>query len=83
MNSDVFEIEAVAVNSIEVIFKEPSVLIGYFITLFAISTELTLFTLVIIPISAAGIVFIKKDYKKKPPQRRLQLEDCSPSSMKL
>lgn len=65
MNSDVFEIEAVAVNSIEVIFKEPSVLIGYFITLFAISTELTLFTLVIIPISAAGIVFIKKRLQKE------------------
>jgi len=65
MNSDVFEIESVAANSIEVVFKEPTVLIGYFIALFTISTKLTLFTLVIIPISAAGIVFVKKRLQKE------------------
>src|SRR5215217_1387645 len=65
MNSDVFEIEAVAANSIEVIFKEPYIMIGYFITLFAISVKLTLFTLVIIPISAVGIAFVTKKLKRE------------------
>ena len=65
MNSDVFEIEAVAANSIEVIFKEPYIMIGYFITLFAISVKLTLFTLVIIPISAIGIAFVTKKLKRE------------------
>ncbi len=65
MNSDVFEIEAVAANSIEVLFREPYVMLGYFIALFAISVDLTLFTLVIIPISAIGIATVTKKLKKE------------------
>lgn len=65
MNADVFEIEAVASNSIEVLFREPYVMIGYFIALFAISPQLTLFTLVIIPISAIGIAAVTKRLKKE------------------
>lgn len=65
MNSDVFEIEAVAANSLEVLFKEPYMLLGYFIALFAISTKLTLFTLIIIPISATGIALVTKKLKKE------------------
>ncbi|MBK9486484.1 MAG: ABC transporter ATP-binding protein [Chitinophagaceae bacterium] len=65
MNSDVFEIEAVAANSLEVLFKEPYIMIGYFIALFAISVKLTLFTLVIIPISAIGIATVTKRLRKE------------------
>jgi len=65
MNSDVFEIEAVAGNSLEVLFKEPYIMIGYFIALFAISVQLTLFTLIIIPISAIGIAMVTKKLKKE------------------
>jgi subfamily B ATP-binding cassette protein MsbA len=64
MNSDVFEIEGVAGGSLEVLFKEPSLVIGYFIALFAISTQLTLFTLFIIPISALGIATVQKKLKR-------------------
>jgi subfamily B ATP-binding cassette protein MsbA len=64
MNSDVFEIEGVAANSLEVLIKEPSLVIGYFVALFAISTQLTLFTLIIIPISALGIATIQKKLKR-------------------
>lgn len=65
MNSDVFEIEAVAANSIEVLFREPYVMIGYFIALFAISVKLTLFTLVIIPVSAFAIASVQKKLRKE------------------
>lgn len=65
MNSDVFEIEAVAANSLEVLFKEPYMMIGYFIALFSISVKLTLFTLIIIPISATGIAIVTKRLKKE------------------
>jgi subfamily B ATP-binding cassette protein MsbA len=65
MNSDVFEIEAVAANSLEVLFKEPYIMLGYFIALFAISWELTLFTLLIIPISAIGIALVTKTLRKE------------------
>lgn len=64
MNADVFEIEGVAANSLEVLFKEPSLVIGYFIALFTISTQLTLFTLFIIPISALGIATVQKKLKR-------------------
>ena len=65
MNSDVFEIESVAANSLEVLFKEPYMLIAYFIALFAISVKLTLFTLLIIPISAIGIATVAKKLRKE------------------
>ncbi len=64
MNSDVFEIEAVAGNSLEVLIKEPSLVIGYFIALFTISVQLTLFTLVIIPLSAVGIATVQRKLKR-------------------
>jgi ATP-binding cassette, subfamily B, bacterial MsbA len=64
MNSDVFEIEAVAANSLEVLIKEPSLIIGYFAALFAISAQLTLFTLIIIPVSALGIATIQRKLKR-------------------
>lgn len=64
MNSDVFEIESVFANSLEVLFKEPSLVIGYFVALFAISVQLTLFTLFIIPLSAIGIATVQKKLKK-------------------
>jgi ATP-binding cassette, subfamily B, bacterial MsbA len=64
MNADVFEIEGVAASSLEVIFKEPNLIIGYFIALFAISVKLTLFTLIIIPISAIGIATVTKRLRK-------------------
>ena len=64
MNSDVFEIEGVAANSLEVLIKEPSMVIGYFIALFAISPQLTLFTLIIIPFSALGIAAVTKKLRR-------------------
>lgn len=65
MNADVFEIESVAGNSLEVLFKEPYIMLGYFIALFSISVNLTLFTLLIIPISAIGIAMVTKRLKKE------------------
>lgn len=51
LNHDVYGVEGAAASSLEVIFKEPYVMIGYFIALFSISPELTLFTLIVIPLS--------------------------------
>lgn len=64
MNSDVFEIENVAASSLEVLIKEPSMIIGYFVALFSISPQLTLFTLIIIPISALGISAVQRKLKR-------------------
>ena len=64
MNSDVFEIEGVAAGSLEVLIREPAMIIGYFAALFSISTPLTLFTLIIIPFSALGIATVQKRLKR-------------------
>ncbi len=64
MNSDVFEIESVAAGSLEVLIREPAMIIGYFAALFSISTPLTLFTLIIIPLSALGIATVQKRLKR-------------------
>lgn len=65
LNGDVYAIESVAASSIEVVFKEPYMLIGYFVALFLISGKLMLFTLIIIPISAVGIAAVTKNLKKE------------------
>ncbi|MGF7217385.1 subfamily B ATP-binding cassette protein MsbA [Spirosoma lacussanchae] len=65
LNGDVYAIESVAASSIEVVFKEPYMLIGYFVALFMISAKLMLFTLVIIPVSAVGIAAVTKRLKKE------------------
>ncbi len=65
LNSDVHGIEGAAASSLEVLFKEPYVMIGYFIALFAISAKLTLFTLLIIPISAIAIAAVTKKLRKE------------------
>ena len=65
LNSDVYGIEGVAANSLEVVFKEPYMLIAYFIALFTISVNLTLFTLIIIPVSAIGIAAVTKRLRKE------------------
>ncbi len=65
LNSDIYAIEGVASSSLEVVFKEPYLLIGYFVALFSISTPLTLFTLVIIPVSAIGIAMVTKRLRKE------------------
>lgn len=65
LNGDVYAIEGVAGSSIEVVFKEPYMLIGYFIALFFISAKLMVFTLIIIPISAVGIAAVTKKLKKE------------------
>jgi subfamily B ATP-binding cassette protein MsbA len=65
LNSDVYAIEGVASSSLEVIFKEPYLMIGYFVALFTISAKLTLFTLIIIPISAIGIAAVTKRLRKE------------------
>lgn len=65
LNSDVYGIEGAAASSLEVLFKEPYVMIGYFIALFAISAKLTLFTLLVIPISAVAIAAVTRKLRKE------------------
>lgn len=50
MSGDVQEIENSIMSSLEMLFKNPILIVGYFAMLLFISWQLTLFTLVIVPI---------------------------------
>jgi subfamily B ATP-binding cassette protein MsbA len=64
LTNDVNEIENSVVSSIQVIFREPLVILGYLFLLFRMSFELTLFTLLVLPISGGIISMITKRLRR-------------------
>jgi subfamily B ATP-binding cassette protein MsbA len=65
ISTDVHEIENSIVGSIQVVFREPFVIISYFILLFSISAKLTLFSIIYFPIVGVVIALITKSLRKK------------------
>ncbi len=64
MTSDVQEIEWSIMSSLEAVFREPITIIAYVITLFIFSSSLTVFVLVLLPISGYLIGSIGKSLKR-------------------
>ncbi len=73
ITNDVQEVENSVVNTLKVAFKEPATIIGYFLVLFAMSFKLTLFTLIIMPISGTIISELTKRLKKSATQSQESL----------
>jgi subfamily B ATP-binding cassette protein MsbA len=65
ISSDVHEIENSVVSSIQVVFKEPLMLVAFFIMLFNLSFELTLFTILFLPVSGLIIAWLSKMLRKE------------------
>lgn len=65
VTNDVLEVENSVVNSLKVAFREPATIIIYFAVLFFKSWELTLFTIVFLPVSGFIISEVAKRLKKK------------------
>jgi ATP-binding cassette, subfamily B, bacterial MsbA len=68
LTNDVNEIENTVVSSVQVIFKEPLMIIGYLVLLFMMSVKLTIFTLMVLPISGLIISLLLKKLKKQSVQ---------------
>jgi subfamily B ATP-binding cassette protein MsbA len=68
MNNDVQEVEWGIMNSLEAAFREPLNIIVFLITMFTMSSELTTFVLVLLPIAGLIIGRIGKSLKKKSVQ---------------
>lgn len=64
LSNDTQEIENSVVSTMQVFFREPLVIIVYFIILFMMSVKLTLFTLVFFPVSGFLIAAISKKLKR-------------------
>ncbi|MFM7016705.1 MAG: ABC transporter ATP-binding protein [Bacteroidota bacterium] len=65
MTNDVQEIEWGIMNSLEAAFREPLNIIVFLITMFTMSSELTTFVLVLLPVAGLIIGRIGKSLKKK------------------
>ena len=63
--NDVSEVENAVVNGLKSVFKEPITLIVFMIILFTISVKLTLFTLIVLPVTGGVISEIVRRLKKK------------------
>ncbi|NDK57534.1 ABC transporter ATP-binding protein [Pontibacter fetidus] len=64
LSSDVIEIESSIVSSVQVVFREPLMLVGYVVLLFMMSVELTLFTMLVLPVSGFVIATISKKLRR-------------------
>ncbi len=64
LSNDIHEVENSVVSSLQVIIREPLMLIGFFFLLFKMSASLTLFTLILLPVSFLIIAQITKKLKK-------------------
>lgn len=73
ITNDVQEVEASVVNTLKVVFRDPAMIIGYFTVLFFMSFKLTIFTLIIMPISGTIISEITKRLKRKATQSQESL----------
>ena len=73
ITNDVQEVENSVVSTMKVAFKEPATIIGYFLVLFFMSVELTLFTIVALPISGTIISEITKRLKRRATQSQESL----------
>ncbi|WP_332912112.1 ABC transporter transmembrane domain-containing protein [Algoriphagus boritolerans] len=73
MTNDVQEVENTIVQSLRVVFREPATIILYFSVLFFMSVKLTLFTILIIPISEQSLEESPADSRKKAVQSQQSL----------
>ncbi len=65
LSNDVNEVENSVVSSVQVIFREPLMIIGYLVLLFSMSVKLTFFTLLVLPISGGVIAWISRKLRKE------------------
>lgn len=65
MTNDVSEVEYTIANSIQVLLRDPFIILFTFFVLFYISVKLTLFTLIFFPLSGFLVAYISKQLRKK------------------
>ena len=64
MTSDVTEVEVSVINSVEMIFKNPMLIVVYLIVLFVMSWQMTVFVLLLLPVSGWLIGRLGKNLKR-------------------
>ena len=72
MTNDVNEVEASIMSALDILFKNPVMILVYLITLFCISWQLTLFVLLLMPVAVFFIGRIGRSLKKASKQGQEQ-----------
>lgn len=73
LTNDVQQIESTVVDTLKVLFRDPFQIIAQFAFLFYLSTSLTLYSLILLPISGALIANIVKKLKRKATEGQVSL----------
>lgn len=77
LTSDINIVQYCVTNTLQVAFKEPALIIGYFAMLIAISPKLTLFVLIMLPITALIIGYIVKNLRKSAKEAQSSLGEMT------
>lgn len=64
MTNDINEVEASIMSALDVLFKDPIMIVVYLLTLFVISWQLTLFVLILLPLAGLLIGRIGRNLKR-------------------
>lgn len=75
MTNDVNEVEASIMSALDVLFKDPLMILIYLLTLFVISWQLTLFVLILLPLAGLLIGRIGRNLKRASRQGQEQNAD--------
>ncbi len=73
VSNDVSEVENSIVSTIQVVLREPLILIGYVVLLFTISVKLTIFSFLVLPVSGIVIGGITRKLKRDSVQGQIYL----------
>lgn len=71
--NDVNEVESAVMSSLKAVMKEPITIAAYFFVLFTISPKLTLFSLLVLPVTGGALAEIIKRLKKQAVQSQESL----------
>lgn len=75
MSSDVGVVEATISTSLDMLIKNPILIVFYFGTLIFISWEMTLFTVLVVPLIAWGISVLGKNLKRESTEAQVKLSE--------
>lgn len=75
MTSDVSEVEASIMSSLDILFKDPIMIIIYLVVLFSLSWQLTTFVLILLPVAGLLIGRIGRSLKRSSTRGQEQTAD--------
>lgn len=62
---DLQQVESTVINTLKVLIKDPLMMVGLFVALFAISSKLTLYSMLILPFAGGLISYLARRLKKR------------------